>query len=209
MSVSKKDQVFPSGSATSNERFVTALIAKALRDDYGALGSAVKRIGRRIGANPRAIRNWYEGRNAPNSVHILLLAQSSPRVFEALLELIGRTDLLGSHSEGKIIPNGRAGMSGFVKNYGEENFTINLSITCELRCLLNHRQLWFLSLLQEGENVKATDISSSWEVSLRTARTDISHLLKHKAVRYEGAKRRGKYEVINRTQSSSSGSPMV
>lgn len=33
MSVSKKDQVFPSGSAASNEQFVAALIAKALRED--------------------------------------------------------------------------------------------------------------------------------------------------------------------------------
>ena len=198
MSVSKKDQVFPSGSATSNEQFVATLIAKALREDYGALGSAVKRIGRRIGANPRAIRNWYEGRNAPNSVHLLLLAQSSPRVFAALLELIGRSDLLEANGDGKTVPRKSTETGAADKIYGEENFTINLSINSKLRCKLNHRQLWFFGLLQQGENIKAGDIAEAWEVSLRTARSDIAFLVQHKAVKFSGANRRGHYQIVMR-----------
>lgn len=196
MSVSKKDQVFPGGSATSNERVIALLIAKALREDYGALGSAVKRIGRRIGANPRAIRNWYEGRNAPNSVHLLLLAQSSPRVFEALLELIGRTDLLDAHEHGKMILNGGTETGDTAKNYSAENFTITVNINPTLRRQLNERQLWFLSFLQQGHNLKAAQISSAWDVSLRSARADISGLIEKGLVLFKGAKRTGKYEII-------------
>lgn len=198
MSVSKKDQVFPGGSATSNEQFVAALIAKALREDYGALGSAVKRIGRRIGANPRAIRNWYEGRNAPNSLHLLLLAQSSPRVFAALLELIGRSDLLEANSDGKTVPRKSTETGAENKIYSEENFTINLCINSKLRCKMNHRQLWFLGLLQQGENIKAGDIAAEWEVSLRTARSDIAFLVQYKTVKFSGANRSGKYQIVRR-----------
>lgn len=198
MSVPKKDQVFPRESAATNEQFVAALIAKALREDYGELGSAVKRIGRRIGANPRAIRNWYEGRNAPNSVHLLLLAQSSPRVFAALLELIGRTDLLEVGQDGEILPLDKVELGLAEEIYGEENFTINISICPKLRCELNHRQLWFYGLLQQGQVIKAADIAEAWKVSLRTARTDIAFLVKRKVVRFSGGNRWGHYEIRRR-----------
>lgn len=196
MSVSKKDQVFPGGSATSNERFIAALIANALREEYGALGSAVKRIGRRIGAHPRAIRNWYEGRNAPNSVHLLLLAQSSPRVFSALLEVMGRSDLLGAENHLDSTPSDvtKKGQEPVIsKIYSAESFTINLSLPAKIRCQLNQRQLWFLSSLQQGEILKATHIVSSWGVSIRTARTDIALLLEMKLMVFKGCKKTGKY----------------
>lgn len=196
MSGSKKDQVFPADSATSNEQIVAAIIAKALREDYGALGSAVKRIGRRIGANPRAIRNWYEGRNAPNSVHLLLLAQSSPRVFAAILELTGRTDLLEAGGNGKTAPGQSTETSGNAKKYGEETFTINLSICPKLRLALNHRQLWFYGQLQHGQKISAHDIAAAWNVSLRTARSDIAFLVKENAVRFAGANKRGQYILL-------------
>lgn len=196
MSGSKKDQVFPSGSATSNERIVAALIATALREEYGALGSAVKRIGRRIGAHPRAIRNWYEGRNAPNSVHLLLLAQSSPRVFAALLELMGRSDLLDAESHDGIMPSNAQKKDqepAPTKFYSAESFTINLRIPTEIRCQLNQRQLWFLSSLLQGKNLKATHIVVTWGISMRSARTDIALLLEMKLVAFTGCKKTGKY----------------
>lgn len=155
----------------------------------------MKRIGRRIGANPRAIRNWYEGRNAPNSVHLLLLAQSSPRVFAALLELIGRTDLLEGSQDGKIISVDKPKMGAEEKIYSAENCTIKISICAKLRCQLNHRQLWFYGLLQQGENIKAVDITAAWNVSLRTARTDIAFLIERKAVRFLGSNKKGHYQI--------------
>lgn len=195
MSFSKNDQVFQSGDGASNEAYIALAIANALRKDYGELGSAVKRIGRRIGANPRAIRNWYEARNAPNSMHLLLLAQASPEVFQAILILLGRSDILELMETDKLAAEKVANLP-ILETHGEEYFTINVKINAALRCQLNHRQLWFLGLLQDGQNIRAAQIASIWGVTLRTARADIAPLIEQKLVRFRGTKKGGKYKVL-------------
>ena len=93
MSYSKNDQLFPGEAPALAAQKIAQSISDALHCDYGEFTSAVKRIGRITGVHPRAIRNWYEGRNAPNSVHLLMLARSSPNVLQMLLELVGRGDM--------------------------------------------------------------------------------------------------------------------
>lgn len=196
MSQSKKDQVFHAKNGSKNEQYVAIAISKALRKEYGKLGSAIKRISRRIGANPRAIRNWYEARNAPSSSHLLLLAQASPAVFEALLELLGRSDLLEYERRDSSSQDISENSPNILTLHGEENFTINLKIRSSIRQKLNQRQLWFLSLVQQEQNIRAAQIASTWKVSLRTARADISYLIKKKLVVFRGSKARGRYKIV-------------
>ena len=196
MSYRKNDQLFQSGDGPSNEAYIALAIANAPRKDYGELGSAVKRIGRRIGAHPRAIRNWYEARNAPNSMHLLLLAQASPEVFQALLVLLGRSDILEVLQSEKLAAEKIANLPAISETHGEDYFTINVKISAALRCQLNHRQLWFLGLLQEGHNIRAAHISTCWGVTLRTARADIAQMIEQRLVRFRGNKKEGKYKVL-------------
>lgn len=74
------------------------MVASALRHDYGDLPSAVKQIGLQTGANLRAIRNWYEGRHAPSSIHLLRLARSSPQILQLVLEQVGGAELADAFS---------------------------------------------------------------------------------------------------------------
>lgn len=198
MSYYKKDQVFPMADMVKNEQRIAITIARALRDEYGGLSSAVKRIGRRTGVHPRAIRNWYEGRNAPNSNHIILLAQSSPNVLKAVLELIGRSDLwqlhLASYQQ-QVIEFPDTKMPEDDSLTGANSFTIQLELPSEIIATLNKRQLWFLAHVQQNKRVKAAHIAASWRVSARTAKNDIAILVKKKLVKFRGTNRKGWYEA--------------
>lgn len=196
MSLSKNDQLFPSDTPTQSTQKIANSIAKALRQDYGELSSAVKRIGRITGVHPRAIRNWYEGRNAPNSLHLLMLARSSPNVLRVLLELIGHGYINEAICWEKISVNGlhyASGVSEDAMIYGERLFTINVTTTREIAASLNQRQLWFLGLLQAGQEVKANDIVATWKVTLRCVKSDLAHLKKLGLIRFIGARKNGCY----------------
>ena len=71
-------------------------VSKALRSDYGGRGPAVKRVARLTGANERAVKNWFEGRNAPTGYHLVLLAGHSDEVLRLILVRAGRKDSLVS-----------------------------------------------------------------------------------------------------------------
>ncbi len=199
MSVSKNDQVFPKKTSTEVERKIALAVSRALRQDYSELTSAVKWIGRKTGAHPRAIRNWYEARNAPNSVHLLLLARSSAHVLRILLELIERVDLAEfserGFSEPEILDHTLKKIL-MPKFYSEKDFTIKVSVPPEVAYQLNQRQLWFLGILQQGLDARASDIASVWHVTTRTAKFDIAELIKLKLIRYIGSRKAGRYEAM-------------
>lgn len=196
MSYAKNDQLFHNETPASAAQKIALSISQALRQDYSELTSAVKRIGRITGAHPRAIRNWYEGRNVPNSTHLMMLAQCSPNVLRVLLELIGRGDLAEFISR-DFFPTSKplqgANISNPAKNYGERFFTINVITTREIAAKLNQRQLWFLGLLQAGREAKPSDIVSAWGVTLRSAKSDLARLRKLRLIRFIGARRNGCY----------------
>lgn len=198
MSFSKNDQVFPPDFFINIERRIAQAVAKALRQDYEELPSAVKWIGRKTGAHPRAIRNWYEARNAPNSAHLVMLARSSAHVLRVLLELIERVDLAEycerdfSDPSLRVLPLHRKSSPKF---YGEKSFTIKVAVKPSVAILLNQRQLWFLGMLQEGADIRTGDIASIWGVTNRSAKADIAHLKKLGLVRFVGAKKNGHYRA--------------
>jgi hypothetical protein len=70
------------------------LIAQALHAEWGASSSARKTVGRITNANERAVRNWFEGRNAPSGENLVSLIRHSDAVLETVLVAADRKNLL-------------------------------------------------------------------------------------------------------------------
>ena len=87
--------LLPDTSATSPDRFPEA-VASALRREFGAVPGAVKQVVRITGANERAVRNWFEARNAPSGENLVALMRRSDEVLETVLHLAGRQDLIAT-----------------------------------------------------------------------------------------------------------------
>lgn len=87
--------LLPNTSATSPNRFPEA-VAGALRREFGAVPGAVKQVVRITGANERAVRNWFEARNAPSGENLVALMGRSDEVLETVLHLAGRQDLIAT-----------------------------------------------------------------------------------------------------------------
>lgn len=69
-------------------------IAAALHEEFGGTRSAIKTIVRVTNANERAVKNWFEGHNAPSGEFLIALCRHSDRVLETVLTLAGRTELV-------------------------------------------------------------------------------------------------------------------
>lgn len=75
------------------DRFAEA-VADALRREFGAVPGSVKQVVRITGANERAVRNWFEARNAPSGENLVILMGRSDEVLETILQLAGRQELV-------------------------------------------------------------------------------------------------------------------
>ena len=199
MSVLKKDQVFPIKTTAISDAELATIVADALRHDFGDTPSAIKQIGRLTNANLRAIKNWYGARNTPSSGHLLLLARSSPSILEFILKQVGGDDLLdafhllGNKSKEEMMSLKSANEH---KIYSIKSDTINLSLPPRIAQRLNARQLWFLTQLQNNAGGKAEDISTQWGVSVASAKRDIAEVTRLKLIRFEGARKTGRYILI-------------
>jgi hypothetical protein len=199
MSYSKSDQVFPRKQDKITDAELAQLVATALRQDYGDLPSAVKQIGLQTGANLRAIRNWYEGRHAPSSIHLLRLAKSSPQILQLVLIQVGGDDLIDAF--GLLMGNRASSVKTVTSSndseiYGEKNCTINGSLNPEIAEKLNRRQLWFLEQLKSVKRVKTDDICLRWGVSARTAKSDLAEMTALQLIQFKGPKKTGSYILL-------------
>ena len=79
----------PLGSA----RFA-AIIADALHREFGETHAAIKLVAGFTHANERAVKNWFAAKNGPGGPHLMTLMRHSEKVFETLIVLAGRQDLL-------------------------------------------------------------------------------------------------------------------
>jgi hypothetical protein len=98
MSLSKNDRKIQSESgktfhAPDAESLVKA-IAVALRAEFGATPSALKTVAQMTRSNERAVRNWFEGKNGPSGVNLVILMRHSDHVLKTVLELADRRDLV-------------------------------------------------------------------------------------------------------------------
>jgi hypothetical protein len=55
------------------------------------------------GAGERTVKNWFEGKNAPNGENLIELIRHSDEVLEAMLVMAGRQDILA----GKLLLGSR------------------------------------------------------------------------------------------------------
>lgn len=75
---------------------IARAISDALHQEFGDSHAAIKLIVRATGANERAARNWFDGKNAPSGKSLIALCRSCDRVLEAVLVLSGRTKILNA-----------------------------------------------------------------------------------------------------------------
>ena len=75
---------------------IARAISDALHQEFGDSHAAIKLIVRATGANERAARNWFDGKNAPSGEFLIALCRSSDQVLEAVLVLSGRTQILSA-----------------------------------------------------------------------------------------------------------------
>ena len=196
MSHRENDRVFPIKGTQDLDKQLAAAVSQVLRQHFTEISSAIKVFGRMTGAHPRAIRNWYEGRNVPSSSHLILLAHHIPAIAEVLLTLAGRQNIwiayqmVVEHSSvlGALPPDEA------IKSFLSDKFvSINVNLSPAIAERLNQRQLWFLGNLQHGITVKANDITHLWRVDIRTSLRDIAGLSKMGLIRFVGAKKTGKH----------------
>lgn len=106
MSPPKKDRIFQSVSGmnlpnagvpghSGAGRFALA-ISGALHRQFGDSHAAIKSIVRLTGANERAARNWFDGKNAPNGEFLVALCSTCDEVLETFLRLANRADILSA-----------------------------------------------------------------------------------------------------------------
>ena len=96
----KKGKSFPKrggggGSDLSLDDHAFAMkIASALKSELKDRNSRAKLVAGWTGANERTVKNWILGRYAPCGRHLVVLAQHSDQVLNAILSMADRRDLL-------------------------------------------------------------------------------------------------------------------
>jgi hypothetical protein len=96
----KKGKSFPrrGGDGSSNfsldDRAFAMKIALALKSELKDRNSRAKLVASWTGANERTVKNWILGRYAPCGRHLVILAQHSDQVLNAILSMADRQDLL-------------------------------------------------------------------------------------------------------------------
>jgi hypothetical protein len=69
-------------------------IASALSSELKDRNSRAKLVAGWTGANERTVENWISGRYGPSGRYLVVLAQHSDRVLNAILSMADRQDLL-------------------------------------------------------------------------------------------------------------------
>src|ERR1700683_4920427 len=88
----KSGNSFPFGSGRPSGPTCAAAIAAALTRAYGGRHSAVKVVAGAVGANERAVRNWFEAKNGPNGEHLLRLISHSDEMLDSVLAMAGKRE---------------------------------------------------------------------------------------------------------------------
>jgi hypothetical protein len=93
MSLTKKDRIIRSVSGiTFPPGGFASAIAAALRREYGGTHASVKTVVSLTGANERAVKNWFDAKNAPSAEFLVALSRHSGEVFETFLLMAGRVE---------------------------------------------------------------------------------------------------------------------
>jgi hypothetical protein len=103
MSPTKRDRIIRSISGkTFPSQDVSQVIANALHREYDETHAAVKTVVELTGANQRAVKNWFDAKNAPNGKFLIALCRHSDLVLEAFLLLAGRDEQIKVRKLGSV-----------------------------------------------------------------------------------------------------------
>lgn len=198
MSQAKKDRVSHLSETQKTEAALIKGVVQHLRKIGGASTSAVKRIARETGTNPRTVKAWYEGRNIPNLCGFIHLSRCYPGLIDLFMDQCQRKPERSRQSRRKAIivqlPPAHTVAPDDEKL--SENVPNDVPNQIDTRSC-NIRQLWFINTLLEGEKVFAPDIAAYWRVTAKTAKRDITGLKSAGLIAYRGTRRSGFYEVAH------------
>jgi hypothetical protein len=96
----KRGKSFPKRAGESgsdfnlDDRAFAMKIALALKSELKDRNSRAKLVAGWTGASERTVKNWISGRYAPCGRHLVVLAQHSDQVLNAILSMADRQDLL-------------------------------------------------------------------------------------------------------------------
>lgn len=185
-------------------------IAELLRKEHGNSHRVIKQLMIQTEASERTVKHWLSGQHGPDALHFLRLVASSPVIRAFVLGLIeSPSSILSSapvdrHSLAAAREAYVAGEAAFSSNahasrdndpnYGPYRGPISGPEPAEL----NERQHWFLARIVEGGRCGAREIMIAWQISLKTARRDISGLRQARLLEYVGSRRKGKYRHLVR-----------
>jgi DeoR-like helix-turn-helix domain len=180
-------------------------VADLLHKEHGDSHRAIKQLMRQTDASERSVKHWLSAQHGPDTVYFLRLVVSSPIIRAFVLGLIERPAanplsdpvdrfVLASARRAYAAGEAAAGRpaTDAQKNVPErvpKRVPINVPNPIEL----SERQRWFLARVAEGGRCGAKEIVAEWEVSLKTARRDISALQKAQLLEYVGSRRKGIY----------------
>ena len=188
-----------------NREALAFTVADLLKREHGDSHRAIKELMRQTGASERTVKHWLSGQHAPEAMFFLRLVVSSPVVRAFVLGII----------EGLASDQTSPATDRFIRVATKEAYTTGEAAIARLPATtrhidLNHvpesdpkddpetpsfnqRQQWFLEQIKAGERFSAKEIVLTWHVSLKTARRDISTLLRSQLLEYVGSRRRGRY----------------
>ena len=90
----KMGNSLPLSPLETPEASYEAMVAAAVRRELGGSHHAIKTLMRRTGASSRTAKNWLAGATGPTGAHLVALMRSSDLVFEAVLKMAGREQVL-------------------------------------------------------------------------------------------------------------------
>ena len=198
MSVKKGAPSFPLPVITKDHtiyrRKITSEIAAALHQEYGGKIPPNKKIANGTATMARAIKNWFSGRNAPDSANLIHLMEHSNAVLAAVLRLANRHDLVSYVLAPKHDAFFLAG-----SETGSQKGPINglqkgpIKLKSDDSCL---RQNWFVDQIREGKSPSVSSITLHWKVGMKKAKKDIGDLKTRGVIAFVGAKKNGRYVLL-------------
>ena len=203
MSQAKKDRVSHLSETQKTEAALIKGVVLHLRKIGGASTSAVKRIARETGTNPRTVKAWYEGRNIPNLCGFIHLARCYPGLIDLFLGQCQRKPERLRQSRQKTVGTPLPSAQTIIRRGQNLAENVPNDVPSQIdSSSCNIRQLWFINTLLEGEKVFATDIAAHWRVTVKTAKRDITGLKSAGLIVYRGARRSGFYEIAHQPMKS-------
>lgn len=181
------------------------LIADALRQEHGNTHRTVKTIMHWTGASERSVKNWLSGEFGPSGYFLMRLCVKSPAVRGLVMELLAKPDMIappfGDSSIEAVTIMPTSGESWGLERAGPDaNRDTIRDIIWDIDVpnphLLNERQAWFFTRVENGDHCCAADLAVHWHVSEKTARRDIARLKEWELIRFVGTLRRGHYVPV-------------